>query len=249
MRFFLLLLGISSGSIARAQDLHADGTKGVFVAPPMINNNQSNQRSEPVRNTSPYGQVSTFYQLSSYIFATWTLGILRPYGGPVRREWLKYNAFNHQLISRTYVREVEVSKVVNMNTLREFTVGDSALGLRLTYRRYLNIRTAKSSLRTAFFEVHYDAGGTALLCRRAHTPAIPQPGLAGFTGARDVLAYFLKTNDNQLTAVKLRPDDIIPALESGHIAALTAYANQQRLDLTVERDVIRLLAYNDSLPR
>ena len=52
-----------------------------------------------------------------------------------------------------------------------------------------------------------------------------------------------------MIAVKLRSADMFLALGLAHAAALTAYARQQQPDLTVERDVIRLLAYNDSLPR
>lgn len=248
MRFILLFLLLAGSPLAQAQDLHADGTKGTFVPSPMMNSNQSNQRQEPTGPYNPNGQT-TIYQASSYLFTTWTLGVLRPYAGPARHEWLKYNANTHQLISRSSVRDVEITNVVDMDVLREFTVGDSLLGMRLTYRRYLNAHIANPSLRTAFFEVHYDTGGTALLCRRSHTPTTALPGPAGFTGAKDVLSYFLKTIDNQVSAVKLRSADIFQALGSAHAAALTAYARQQQLDLTVERDVVQLLTYNDSLPR
>jgi hypothetical protein len=247
MRYLLLPTALLLAFGSQAQDLHADGTKGTFVPPPMINSNQSNQRREPIGPYNPNGQTN-IYQASSYLFTTWTLGVLRPYAGPARREWLKYNINTHQLIARSSIRNTEITHVVDMDVLREFTVGDSLLGMRLTYRRYLNAHIEEPALRTAFFEVHYDAGSTALLCRRTHTPATALPGPAGFTGAKDVLSYFLKTIDNQLTPIKLRSENILPALDSTHTAALTAYARQQQLDLTVERDVIRLLAYNDSLP-
>jgi hypothetical protein len=128
-----------------------------------------------------------------------------------------------------------------------FTVGDSARGLQLHYRRYLNTRVEKPDLRTAFFEVHYDAGRTALLCQRVHNPSLPMANLNGFTGGNDVLRYYLKTSDNRLLHVKLQADELLAALPPVQQPALTAYCQQQHLDLHRETDVVKLLQYADHL--
>jgi len=247
MRFLilplLLVIGVRS---AQAQDLHANGTKGLFD--PKMHEKFVDSRNQPSPPSADNKNLKSPYLPSDYLFVGWTQGLLQPYGsGAPQRAWLKYNAFSHQLISRSQVGEAEIVKVVDMDLLREFTIGDSLLGLRLTYRRYLNARVSKAALRAAFFEVHYDAGKTALLCRRAHTPGLPQAGPGGFSGSKDVLSYFLKTPDNRIVPVNLRPAEVLAALGTAPAAAATAYAQQQQLDLRRETDVVRLLAYCDTL--
>ncbi|GAB3328747.1 hypothetical protein GCM10027511_38680 [Hymenobacter humi] len=173
---------------------------------------------------------------SYYLFPTWTLGTLQPIAGPVARRWLKYNIIDHQLIERISGDKTNIVNIVNTDNLREFSVGDSARGLRLTYRRYLNVRSTKRALRTAFFEVHYDAGKAALLCQRVAAP-----------NREDVLKYYVKTAQNQLTPVELAPQPVLAALGTEHADALAAYAHQQQLNLTLENDVVRLLAFSDTL--
>lgn len=173
---------------------------------------------------------------TGYIFPYWTQGVLRSYDGASRRAWVKYNLLDRQLIARTGAGELAAEHVVNMDTLREFTVGDSARNLRVVYRRYLQARVAKPALRTAFFEVHYDAGRTALLCQRTNFP-----------NRADVLEYYVKTPDNRILPVKLDAEPLLGALGPAHAPALSTYASQQKLNLNREADVVRLLAYCDTL--
>jgi hypothetical protein len=182
---------------------------------------------------------------TEYLFTAWTLGRLVPYSGAPRRAWLRYNALSKQLVE--LAQSSRLSKPVDMRVLRGFTVGDSARGLQLHYRRYLNTRVEKPDLRTAFFEVHYDAGRTALLCQRVHNPSLPMANLNGFTGGNDVLRYYLKTSDNRLLHVKLQADELLAALPPVQQPALTAYCQQQHLDLHRETDVVKLLQYADHL--
>ena len=199
----------------------------------------------PPQNAKSTGPVS--FMMSPYLFGKWTIGILQPYAGPPERTWVKYNATDRQLVARHTTNENEAVRVVDMDLLREFTVGDSLLGMRLTYRRYLDSRVEKATLRTAFYEVHYDAGRTALLCHRNHIPAIPVAGEASFAGTDDVLSYFLKTPTNDIVPVNLKANDILAALGTNHQPALKAYISQQHLDLSREADVVQLLRYHDDL--
>lgn len=237
----LLIVGVLRGL---AQDLHADGTKGIFD--PKLHEKFVRESQSQSALSSPKRPINA-YQPMTYLFINWTQGSLHPYSGTPQRAWLKYNAFNHQLVSRSIVGKAEIGHVVDMSLLREFTIGDSALGMRLTYRRYLSARVSKPSLRTAFFEVHYDIGKTALLCQRVHTPDLPQPGPSGFSGSQDVLSYFLKTADNHLVALNLNTPDVLEALGAAHTSTVAFYRQQQQLDLRKEADVVRLLVYVDSL--
>ncbi|MDO7849466.1 hypothetical protein Q5H92_24085 [Hymenobacter sp. M29] len=245
----ILMLVLLGSQAALGQDYRtpASGGPPTKVVPIDVAKYMANARSNQPAPPSTQNLVSPFVP-SDYLFVGWTQGLLQPYGnGAPQRAWLKYNAFSHQLISRAYVRETEVVKVVDMDLLREFTIGDSLLGLRLTYRRYLNARVLKASLRSAFYEVHYDAGKTALLCQRSHTRGLPQAGAGGFSGSKDILSYFLKTPDNRIVPVNLRPAEVLAALGAPHATAATTYAQQQQLDLHRENDVVRLLAYCDTL--
>jgi hypothetical protein len=181
-------------------------------------------------------QPNTLPLAGAYLFPYWTKGILRPYTGRPQRAWLKYNSLDQQLIARTSTGTMEQVSRVDTDTLREFTIGDSAQGLRVTYRRYLNARTPKPSLRTAFFEVHYDAGKSALLCRRLASPTRP-----------DILHYFFKTSTNELLPLKLGRQPVLAALGPAHASTLAAYVLEQQLNLEREADVVRLLAYFDTL--
>jgi hypothetical protein len=191
--------------------------------------------------------VSALARSNEYLFITWSLGILQPYNGPARRAWLMYNTITRQLVERVTKRKLDTPTAVDMDLLREFAVGDSSLNMRITYRRYLNTRVARASLRTAFYEVHYDAGRTALLCQRTHSLGQSPIDKGGFTGRYDILRYFIKNTDNQIIPVALSAKEIIAALEPAHTADLTAYAQAQHLDFEVEKDIVRLLAYHDSL--
>ncbi|OGX85760.1 hypothetical protein BEN48_14260 [Hymenobacter glacialis] len=243
----MLILALLSGQLARAQDYRTPpGGGGPTKVQPVDMSKYFKQPNAPAPSPPKNGTEALGSRAELYLFPRWTQGVLRPYTGAPRREWLKYNAVDHQLIYRTLVGATEVVKVVDTDLLREFSVGDSLLGQRLTFRRYLGARMAKPALRKAFFEVHYDAGKTALLCQRTHVVRAGEVS-HGLPGTRDVLTYFLKTTDNQLTPVKLSPAPFLAALGPAHADALAAYARAQQLDLRRETDAVRLLVYYDSL--
>ena len=173
----------------------------------------------------------------------WTRGILQTYTGVVSRPWLKFDAINQQLYSRS---ATDAPVAVNMTELKAFAVADSLLGTRHVYRRYLDARLENAALRTAFFEVSYDAGRTALLCHRIITEKVTSR--QGSAGGCEQAAYFLKEpNSNLLVPVSLNQKALLAALNPGHRSALAAYAGKKSLRLNRERDVIRLLAYDDTL--
>ncbi len=173
----------------------------------------------------------------------WTRGILQPYSGAVSRPWLKFDATTQQLYSRSATDEPEP---INMAVLKAFAVGDSLLGTRRVYRRYLNARLENATLRTAFFEVRYDSGRTVLLCRRVVTEKIAQRG--GWTSRYEKATYFLKKGgDNLIAPLELNYKALLAALPPAHRPALAAYASKRALKLNRERDVIQLIAYYDTL--
>ena len=125
-------------------------------------------------------------------------------------------------------------------------MGDSLLGTRRVYRRYLDARMEKAALRTTFFEVAYDAGRTALLCHRVIANRVSYgPGWA--TG-RERVSYFLKkANSNLLVPIELNKKALLSALNPVHVPALALYAEKNSLRLNQESDAIRLLAHYDTL--
>ena len=229
----LALILLFCTPVLRAQDVKTPykGNPPYDIGKAILNQPVAQKSSSP-----PAQQLTSIPQSSAYLFPYWTKGILRPYSGRSQRAWLKYNSLDQQLIARTSIGTMEQVRRVNTDTLREFTIGDSARGLRVTYRRYLNARTPKPSLRTAFFEVHYDAGKNALLCRRLASPTRP-----------DILHYFLKTSTNELLPLKLGRQPVLAALGPAHASTLAAYVLEQQLNLEREADVVRLLVYLDTL--
>ena len=178
-----------------------------------------------------------------YPISYWTRGILQAYSGTVSRPWLKFDAINQQLYSRSAADEPEP---IDMAPLRAFAVGDSLLGTRHVYRRYLDARLENAALRTAFFEVRYDAGHTVLLCHRVIAARVAQR--QGLAAGRERVAYFLKeANSNLLVPIALTQKALLAVLNPVHRSALTAYTGKESLQLNRERDVIRLLAYYDAL--
>jgi len=248
MRLLLLpILALLCGQLAHAQDYRTSPRGGgPAKVEPVDMSKYFKQPNAPASSASSTPKHDAIGRNALYLFPQWTQGVLRPYTGAPQRAWLKYNAVDRQLIYRTFVGEVEIVKVVNTDLLREFSVGDSLRGQRLTFRRYLAARVAKPALRKAFFEVHYDVGKTALLCQRTHIVRAADLG-GTLPGTRDVLAYFLKTTDNRLTPVKLGSAPFLAALGSAHAEALAAYVRAQQLDLRRETDAVRLLVYHDSL--
>ncbi|AYA36044.1 hypothetical protein D3Y59_02600 [Hymenobacter oligotrophus] len=185
---------------------------------------------------------------SPFLFAHWASGqVVSTSLGP-RRALLKYDLAQNRLLVR---RPAGDSAEVMLAQLTEFTLRDSARGEQYTFRLYPNIRAPKPALRATFWDVRYDAGRTALL--RHRTRAVfhrgNSPSLAGTTGAawHDMSAYYLKLPDNTLAPVRLSGRSVLEALGPTHAPALQAYVAQQRLKLTDEADVAKLLAYYDSL--
>ena len=173
----------------------------------------------------------------------WTRGILQPYIGAVSRPWLKFDAINQQLYSRSAVDE---PAAVSMAGIKAFAVGDSLSGTRHVYRRYLDARLEDAALRTAFFEVRYDAGRMALLCHRVIAEKVANR--QGSAARRERVAYFLKEADsNLIVPVELKQKALLAALKPVHRSVLAVYASEKALKLTRESDVIRLLVYYDTL--
>lgn len=245
MRSLFLIMLVACAGSATAQDPRNDPKSSSYTdwAGQAI-------RTE-VRHSADIAEATHFdNEKTGYPVNYWTRGILRPYAGPALRPWLLYDAIDERLYTRSASGELEA---VSTNTLREFSVGDSLLGSRRTYRRYLDARVGDATRRTAFFEVRYDAGRSALLC---HRDVYVDPG--NLTSVRRGLkppkrivekqAYYLKrADDNTLTPITFKEGVIMGALGTAHRAELAAYVSQKRLKLSRENDVIALLAYADTL--
>ena len=196
------------------------------------------QRYQPAATDKPPVAPPVFYPVPY-----WTRGILQTYTGTVSRPWLKFDIINQQLYSRSAADEPEA---VNMANLRAFAVGDSLSGTRHVYRRYLNARLENAALRTAFFEVRYDAGRTVLLCYRVIIQELRHRH--GSADRNERVTYFIKAaNGNLIVSVELNQRAVLTALKPVHKSALAAYADEKALKLSREHDVIRLLAYYDGL--
>lgn len=179
----------------------------------------------------------------------WTRGRVLTSNGPVNAVWLKYNLASGQLLWR---RPAGDSLEINTIGVIEFTLGDSLHRGKTTFRRYLTARTQNLALRTAFFEVVYDAGKSALLCQR--TKELTQLGSSSpsLTAARPPSwrgqsQFFIKRTDNILSPVRLTEKSILAALAAPSAPALTTYAKQNHLSFRQEADVAKLLAYYDTL--
>lgn len=179
----------------------------------------------------------------------WTRGQVVTSNGPVSAVWLKYNLASGQLLWR---RPAGDSLEVNTAGVAEFTLGDSLRGSRVTFRRYLAARIESPALRTAFFEVLYDAGKSALLCQRTkeltHTgTASPSLTAASPPSWHGQSQFFIKRADNAVVPIRLAEKSVLEAVGAGPAPALTAYAKQNHLSFKQEADVAKLLAYYDTL--
>jgi hypothetical protein len=249
MRLLLLplLVVLSSPSIF-AQDLTSQGlmTPDKLLPPARLQEEMGQGRADQRAN---YREAVTTPApiVSSYVLPYWTRGMLQPYAGSGSRPWLKYDAVYNQLLERSASGNPEV---VDLSKLKEFALGDSLLGTRRTYRRYLDVRMENPTLRLAFFEVRYDAGRVALLCRRTLRESAPNTrGKSGNISARtqEILSYFIRNTANDLVPVMLAPEPVLTALGATQAAAMTAYIKKRRLKLTQEADVVELLTYYDTL--
>lgn len=185
---------------------------------------------------------------SSFLLPYWTRGTVKMTSGTVPQPWLKYDLHGDRLLWR---RPNGDSLELNTSTTTEFSLGDSLRGTRYLYRRYLAARIRELPLRTAFFEVRYDAGRSALLRRRSRTlfHGNNGPSLAGRSGDRwvETSVFYLKNADNVIEPIRLGSKAVLAVLGKAKAPALQGYATREHLDLSAEADIVQLLKYYDTL--
>lgn len=183
-----------------------------------------------------------------FLLPYWTRGRVQLTTGTVPSPWLKYDVASSRLLWR---RPAGDSLELDTNPIMEFSLGDSLRGEKHVFRRYLTAKMANPQLRTAFFEVRYDAGRSALLRRR--TRQLYQSGNRASLTAKnaskwqETVLYYLRRTDDVIEPVRLHPKAVLAALGPDHAPALQAYAARERLDLSTEADVVKLLKYYDTL--
>ncbi|MDO7887471.1 hypothetical protein [Hymenobacter cheonanensis] len=235
-----LLVAASAGPAVRAQQI------GRGITAP-TNLEYISQRLAEKKGVRPPAEAEV--RGTPLLLPYWTRGRVVTSTGPVSAVWLKYNLASGQLLWR---RPAGDSLEINTAGVTEFTLGDSLRGSRATFRRYLAARIENPALRTAFFEVLYDAGKSALLCQR--TKALTHMGTASpsLTAAappswRGQSQFFIKRADNAVVPIRLAEKSVLEAVGMGLAPALVAYARQNRLSFKQEADVAKLLAYYDTL--
>jgi hypothetical protein len=185
---------------------------------------------------------------SPLLLPYWVRGTVKMNSGTVPRPLLKYDLAGERLLWR---RPTGDSLELNTSEVTEFSLNDSLRGKTYTYRRYLDAKIESLPLRTAFFEVRYDAGHAALLRRRNRVlfRGNNSPSLAGHPGDKwmETTTYFVKRTDNVVEPIRLNSKSILAALGKDKAPALTAYATREHLNLTEETDVIKLLQYYGTL--
>lgn len=183
-----------------------------------------------------------------FLMPYWSRGNVLMTTGRVPSPWLKYDLAKERLLWR---RAANDSLELDTSLITEFSLADSLQGKTYTYRRYLSARIASFTLRTAFFEVKYDEGKSALLRRRTRTlfGGNNGPSLAGRQAGKwqEVSTFYLKHADNVIEPVKLNSKAVLATLGKEKAPLLSAYAARERLDLSQEADVVKLLKYYDSL--
>lgn len=183
-----------------------------------------------------------------FLLPFWTRGNVKTTSGAVPRPWLKYDLAGERLLWR---RPTGDSLELDTNTITEFSLGDSLRGERHVFRRYLTSKIADPLLRTAFFEVGYDGGRSALLKRRSRLlyHDITRPSLTAKNTSKwqETTLYYLKRGDNVIEPIRLNPKAVLAALGKDKAPVLQAYAAREGLDLSTETDVVKLLQYYDTL--
>ena len=184
---------------------------------------------------------------SSFLLPYWAHGNVVMTSGTVPQPWLKYDLGNDQLLWR---RPAGDSLELDTSEITEFSLADTRNKTYL-FRRYLTAKIENLALRTAFFEVRYDAGRAALLSRHSRTLLHGNngPSLAGRTSDRwvETTSYFVKRTDNVVEPIRLNAKSIIVALGKEKAPALQAYATREQLNLSEEADVVKLLKYYETL--
>ena len=183
-----------------------------------------------------------------FLLPYWTRGNVKMTTGTVPNPWLKYDLASNRLLWR---RPTGDSLELDTNSMTEFSFGDSLRGEKHVFRRYLASKMADPLLRTAFFEVGYDAGRSALLKRRTrllyHDSNRPSLTANNVSKWQDGTLYYLKRADNVIEPIRLNSKAVLAVLGSEKAPALQAHATREGLDLSTEAGVIKLLQYYDTL--
>ena len=216
------------------------------------------QGSAGVAGTSDYETVNrALYRVkgqasavagSPFVLPYWTRGNVKMTTGTVPNPWLKYDLAGDRLLWR---RPAGDSLELDTNSMTEFSLGDSLRNEKHTYRRYLTSKMADPLLRTAFFEVDYDAGRSALLKRRSrllyHDSNRPSLMANSLGKWQDNTLYYIRNADNNIEPIRLNSKSVLNVLGKGKASALQAYFTREHLDLSTEAGIIRLLKYYDTL--
>jgi hypothetical protein len=186
---------------------------------------------------------------SPFVLPQWALGTVTMRTGNVQRQqWLKYDLSTAQLLWR---RPQGDSLELFTTLVREFTLRDLAAHQTHVYRLYPELITEQPLLRATFFDVRYDAGRSALLCQRKRQVWAQSSSAALNTTKKSEWStterFFVKRPDQTLVPIKLNNRSVVAALGEQHKASVMAYVSKERLNLSQEADVVRLLAYYDSL--
>ena len=194
------------------------------------------------------GQINVPVVGTPFLMPYWSRGSVLMTTGNVPQPWLKYDLAKGRLLWR---RSPADSLELDTSLITEFSLADSLHGKTYTYRRYLSARIASLALRTAFFEVNYDEGKSALLRRRTRTlfSGNNGPSLTGRQASKwlDTSTFFLKHSDNVIDPVKLNAKSVLAVLGKEKAPRLSAFATREGLDLSQQADVVKLLKYYDSL--
>lgn len=235
MRFLLLIPCVGLFHTAAV----AQGTAGVAGTSDYETLNRALYRVKG-RSTNVVG--------TPFLLPYWTRGNVKMTTGTVPNPWLKYDVAGDRLLWR---RPAGDSLELDTNSMTEFSLGDSARGEKHLYRRYLTSRMADPLLRTAFFEVGYDAGRSALLKRRTrllyHDSNRPSLTTNNVSKWQDGTMYYLKRADNVIEPIRLSSKAVLAVLGKAQAPALQAYITRENLDLSTEADLVKLLKYYDSL--
>ncbi|MBC6698963.1 hypothetical protein [Hymenobacter sp. BT190] len=186
---------------------------------------------------------------SPYLLPGWALGTVAMRTGNVQRQqWLKYDLSDGRLLWR---RPQGDSVELFTTMVREFTLRDSATHQTHVFRLYPDVKTEQPVLRATFFDVRYDAGRTALL-RQLTRQVQTQSSSGALTTVKKAMwssktLYFIKRPDQVLVPIRLNGRSVLEALAPQYRAQASTYSSQQQLNLSQEVDVVRLLAYYDSL--
>lgn len=184
-----------------------------------------------------------------FLLPQWALGTVTMRAGNVQRQqWLKYDLSTAQLLWR---RPQGDSIELFTTLVREFTLRDSVTHQTYVYRLYPELKTEQPLFRATFFDVRYDAGRSALLCqRKRQVRSMTSNGALNTTKKSewsDTEHFFVKRPDQTLVPVRLSNRSILEALGEQYKASVVAYISRESLNLSKEADVVRLLAYYDTL--